>query len=196
MTFALLAIAAGLTTAHAAGADNVRLVRIDNGPNTLKIRGQEALVFRAWRENFNAHGFGVITFYLRSKTDGTPARWALIPFLSHGKDGDKDHLELTTSGGADCQLHDFRLLMTPDGREVSVIVADRDMGESYVDTQTVHFDYYTLAENAEGIPGWPPFYFKAVKTVDAKAKYCDVNEAFDKELHLGTSSGVTGNGVD
>jgi hypothetical protein len=48
----------------------------------------------------------------------------------------------------------------------------------------VHFDYYELAQNEDGTPGWPEFYFRAKRTTTAHAQYCDVNDAFEKELHL------------
>jgi hypothetical protein len=189
---AFVMLGACYASARAGDLDGYRVVQINNGMNSLKIRGNEALVFRAWRENYNAHGFDVITFYLRSKADGATAQWGLVPIFSRTNGDEKERLELTASGGADCQLHDFRLLVTPDGKEVRLIVASRDMGESYADDAAVHFDYYALTENSDGTPGRPTFYFKALQSVDAKTVYCDVNEALDKELHLGTSSGSKG----
>ena len=46
-------------------------------------------------------------------------------------------------------------------------------------------DYYKLTRNVQGDVGRPPYYFNFVRTVDARRKYCDVNLAFEEELHLG-----------
>jgi len=191
---ALLALCVGSVSAWAGELDGYKAVPVNNGPNNLHLYGHEILGFRAWRENFNAHGFDIVTLYMRNKVDGKLGAWNLVPIFSRQKDGEKEQFELTISGGADCQLHDFRLLVATDNRPVQLIIARRDLGESYADAATVHFDYYTLAENADGDPGWPSFYFKAQKTMQARVPYCDVNEAFDKELNLGTSSGAGGPG--
>lgn len=39
--------------------------------------------------------------------------------------------------------------------------------------------------NTDGLTGWPSFYFEHSRTVPAKRMYCDVNEAFERELGLG-----------
>ena len=68
-----------------------------------------------------------------------------------------------------------------------IVLADREITKSYADTDTVHFTYYELAKNETGLPGWPALYFKKIKTSVAKGKYCDVNDALNKELHLGVT---------
>ncbi|WP_019360450.1 hypothetical protein [Pseudomonas asplenii] len=83
---------------------NDQLVPINNGMNTLKIFGTNFKVFRAWRENYNAHGFDVVTFY--SSNNDT---WGLVPIFDESRTHEK--LELTAGGGADCRLHDFRMLV-------------------------------------------------------------------------------------
>lgn len=40
-------------------------ISISNGVNRFVLDGREFLAFRAWRENFNAHGFDVVTLYVR-----------------------------------------------------------------------------------------------------------------------------------
>jgi len=44
--------------------------------------------------------------------------------------------------------------------------------------------------NDEGLPGEPPLYFEEKSRANSRQKYCDVNEAFDRELKMGTSSGL------
>jgi hypothetical protein len=181
---------------YAADLDGYKPVPINNGPNTLHLAGHEVLAFRAWRENYNAHGFDVVTLYMRGKGGQGQDLWNLLPAFDETGGNMKEHDHLAVSGGADCELEDFRLLVSPDGKSAELIVANRDMGESYADAAAVHFSYYRLAENADGTVGWPPFYFELQKTVTPKKTYCDVDEAFDKELHLGASSGKGGPGAE
>ncbi|SEI17444.1 hypothetical protein SAMN05216581_3376 [Pseudomonas asplenii] len=164
---------------------NDQLVPINNGMNTLKIFGTNFKVFRAWRENYNAHGFDVVTFY--SSNNDT---WGLVPIFDESRTHEK--LELTAGGGADCRLHDFRMLVSPDGSHAQLLVASRDPGNSYVDLKTVHFVYYELEKNEEALPGAPLFFFEAVKRVESRGAYCDVNDAMNDELHLGAQSGFCG----
>lgn len=172
---------------HAASGDKVVLV--PNGPHPIKLAGKDVLAIRAWRENFNAHGFDTVTLFVN---DG--GLWQVMPVMyppSKGAKGDTDErIEIGASGGADCQLRDFRLVQPAGGKGARLIVGDRDFGESFADDATVHFDYYDLTENTDENVGFPRFYFRHVRRVDAAKKYCDVNEAFDKELHLGPGSGA------
>jgi hypothetical protein len=175
---------------HASELRGYRPVPINNGPNRLRVQGHDMLVFRAWRGNYNAHGFDAVTLYLLDKGDDGRGTWTLVPVFTKKEDDEKEHHEITVSGGADCLLHDFRLLIAADKvHPPMLVIANRDAGASFADPAAVHFEYYELAENVTGTPGWPHFYFKATRSATADAEYCDVNEAFDKELHLGTSSG-------
>ena len=160
-------------------------VPINNGMNTLKIRGTDFQVFRAWRENYNAHGFDVVTFYYRNNDT-----WGLVPLFDDAKASEK--LELTAGGGADCRLHDFRLLVYPDATSAQLLVATRDPGSSYVSSEVVHYVYYDLEKNVDGTPGAPLYAFKATGRSTSKAAYCDVNDAINNELHLGEQSGFCG----
>lgn len=184
----VFACASALVATSAGAAEGADVVRVDNGENRLTLDGQPALALRAWRENYNAHGFDVVTFYVRAKDTGR-ASLQLVPLFQADS---KERYELTASGGADCQLSDFRLVQDSGKRSTRLIVAERDLGPSFADPATVHFTYYELARNADGTPGRPPLYFKAGSKVDSKQTYCDVNDAFDKELHLGRSSGNGG----
>ncbi|WP_157971367.1 hypothetical protein [Dyella sp. C9] len=172
-------------------SDNT-VIPINNGMNRLTLDGEEAVAFRAWRENFNAHGFDVISFYVRDKADDGASTWNLVPIFGSYENKDASERDLlTVGGGADCKLHDFRLVQSDGHGPMRLIVADRDLGASYADAATVHFSYFELAKNEDGVPGWPPLYFKLKKTTLAAQKYCDVDEALDTELHI-SSSGPSG----
>lgn len=181
--------------AYAAPAtESARVIPVNNGITALKLQGQRAMAVRAWRENFNAHGFDVVTLYMQ---DGgaKPGAWNIVPVFDHDS-ARPEHLEIVVSGGADCLLRDFRLVSTADGKSTSLVTATREMGESYADPAKVRFDYYVLTSNDEGSAGRPRMYFEWKKSRVASRPYCDVNEAFRDELHLGPSSGQGGAGTD
>jgi len=151
--------------------------------------GTRGTVVLGWRENFNAHGFGVATFYLSSpkgQTRGfqTGTKLGLVTVLDDVKNS-KEALTVTTSGGADCVLHDFRLLVSSQHKPSLLILADRTMGDSYVEENNVGFKIYTLRQNTEQMPGPPTYYFDLTDQFNAKRTYCDVERAFYDELGIG-----------
>jgi hypothetical protein len=101
---------------HATELVGYRPVPINNGPNKLRVQEHELLIFRAWRGNYNAHGFDIVTLYLHDKGDDGEGTWTLVPVLTRQDDGEKERYEVTVGGGADCLLHDFRLLTADDAR--------------------------------------------------------------------------------
>ncbi|HMF96135.1 MAG TPA: hypothetical protein VKE96_17650 [Vicinamibacterales bacterium] len=160
-------------------------VPLENGPNEVDIDGdgRQDLVFAAWRDNGNAHGYGLITFYRRG-----PARdmtWELVPFFDTKPAGEDS---FHTIHGADCQLRGIAVVRrSASAREpITVIVGDREFGRSFADSASVRFVVYSVATNPDSTPGWPPVYFKAERTITSKSKYCDVNEAFVQELGIRT----------
>jgi hypothetical protein len=191
--FALLAVVASSTVA-AEGA-GLKVVPVDNGINQLTLLGEPAMAVRAWRENYNAHGFDVVSFYVRDKATGEKAFWNIVPVFGQAAKGElSERLEITVGGGADCVLHDFRLLRSDDDKRVMLVVAQRDMGDSFADPAAVHFTWYDLSKNEDEAPGEPWLYFKQTRVTQATKPYCDVEEALDKELHLGSTGGKGGPG--
>jgi len=181
--------------ATASEGNGLTVIPVDNGVNTLTLLGEPAMVVRAWRENYNAHGFDVVSFYARDKASGEKAYWNVIPvFAQASRDALSERLEITVGGGADCVLHDFRLLRSNDDKRVMLVVAQRDMGDSFADPATVHFTWYDLAKNEDEAPGEPWLSFRQTRVTQATKTYCDVEEAFDKELHLGATGGKGGPG--
>ena len=53
-----------------------------------------------WRENFNAHGFDIITFYVRVESVVPSDHWQLVPFFDER--GVPEKSSYTTEMGADC----------------------------------------------------------------------------------------------
>ncbi len=157
------------------------VVKLHRGLNNLDLGFAERKfsVAIAHRENFNAHSFEVVTVYLRS---GDASRGLdILGFW------DKNHedLTLTVSGGADCLLHDFRLLESVRGAAPMLVVADRRLLTSYANNEPVSFRFYVLKQNTDGLAGEPAYWFDLVETQTSKAAYCDVGAALSRELGLG-----------
>jgi hypothetical protein len=185
----LIAILAGLTVlfgipgANAASLlDNYTVVKLDYGENRVDFNndGIPDLVVMGHRENFNAHDYDVISFYANEPSN-EQRRLAIVPMF----DQDKESVTLAAAGGADCRLHDFRLLRPKHGNQSLLIVADRKMSDSFFEENTVNFSYFKLERNSMESVGWPYLYFNLGEVRQAKAKYCDVNQAFRSELGLG-----------
>lgn len=170
---------------HAASLSDAKVVMIRNGINDVRLNGRHFTIVSGWRENYNAHGFTVTTIYTEVASNSGKTLLQMVPVFEEADlKGQKETLELTTSGGADCTLHSFRLFVPKDGATVMLVVADRDYGDSFVDTQPVHFEFYRLAENTDGMMGRPRFYFTFDHRLDASKPYCDTDKALKVELGL------------
>lgn len=174
----------GFTQSGMAEPPYTNPVKLEFAANSVDFTGDGVadLVMLSHRENFNAHSFDVASFYvLVEAEDGHPRQWNIVPVMAK----DKEKLEVIVSGGADCVLHDFRLLAGSRTTPAALILADRDMGNSYADRGTVTFTYYTLASNTEGDPGSPRYSFEQSRVTTSKGRYCDVGKAFQRELGIG-----------
>lgn len=184
----LAALTVGAGSSMAAEQNPMPVVAIKNGINRFVLDGKEFMAVRALRENFNAHDFDVVTLYVHDADT-----WKLVPlFGDYADNKGAEHDLLTVSGGSDCVLHDFRLLPGSATHSPEIVVADRELGRSFADSNPVHFTYFELTKNEDGVPGWPALYFKMQKSSVAKSTYCDVNEALDNELHRGSEGHVGG----
>jgi hypothetical protein len=181
--------ALALMTGHAAAADfsSYKAVKIVYGMNTIDFGppATHGTVILGWRENFNAHGFGVAIFYLNNQKGPVSGlqsddRLGLVSVW----DGRQEELTVRISGSADCVLHDFRLLISNEHKPSLLVLADRQMGETFIDQETVTFKIYTLKQNKEQMPGAPTYFFDLTEQRTAKRKYCDVENAFRDELGL------------
>jgi hypothetical protein len=83
-----------------------------------------------------------------------------------------------TTNGADCVLADGRLVTIAGVRAPLLVWAERTTGQSFADEQPVTFTIYRLTnDDLEDRR-----VFRKVKSLTTSAKYCDVGEAFGKEL--------------
>jgi hypothetical protein len=102
-----------LNNARALELATYQVVDLAYGVNLVDFGpiGTRGTVVLGWRENFNAQGFGVATFYLtgpKGQTRGfqTDPMLGLVTVWDDVKNS-KEALTVATSGGADCVLHDF-----------------------------------------------------------------------------------------
>ena len=171
-----------IACASAVGPEEV--VKITYGITKVDLTGEgyDAFVVFGRRENFNAHGFDVLSMYINASLDkGALPIWNIVPIFN----GEKEQLELMASGGADGLLYDFRLLRDSKKHGIRLITATRAFGETYADENDVTFDYYELKRNSEGLVGEPIYYFEKSSSSKAKKRYSDVGAAFKDELGLG-----------
>jgi len=176
---------------HAGRTGSPRVVRLHDGRNLLDILGNggQGAVEVAARENFNAHGHHVALFLVDAprypRQGKSSTAWQVVPFFGvHGDSLAVDELFGTTEG-ADCTLRDLRVIAGGGGRPVTVVIGERDFGASYADSAAVQFRYYELHVNREETVGYPTYWFAPARVVLAKGRYCDVDDAFDRELGLG-----------
>lgn len=168
-----------------------KVIPLSNGITTLDITGQqsEGMAILAHRENFNAHGFDVLSLYIKTVYEVSQKTiWSIIPVFD-GDEDSKDFKERPTinvGGGADCFLHDFRLVRDSESGPLRLIIAERLLAnEGYAGTSTVTFSFYELRYNQGNSIGRPVYYFERTGQSKAKRKYCDVEEAFKQELGFG-----------
>jgi hypothetical protein len=185
---AILAAWSAPVPASGAGAPGSAVVPVENGMHRIMLGKQAVMVLRAHRENYNVHSFDLVSFYVMDGS-GSRGRMDLIPLFNDDQAKVRERTDVTITGGADCLLQDFRLLQ-PDGvQPARLVVAERDFGDSYAADATVRFTYFRLARNDDELEGFPQLYFKFQKRAISRQKYCDVNDAFDRELKMGKSSG-------
>jgi hypothetical protein len=179
---AVVALVLAASPASAIDLHDYAVVKVHRGINhiDLGVRGQHATVVVGHRDNFNAHSVDVTSVYLSARS---PAAGLGIVGVWNDL---QESLYLTTSGGADCLLHDFRLLRSPTGAPPALVVADRPLrpGDTFGSNAPVAFEFYVLMHNDIGLPGQPAYWFKLVETRNTQAEYCDVGAALFRELGL------------
>jgi len=168
------------------------VIPLHRGMNTVNagLDGQSASVVIGHRENFNAHSFNVVTFYLTptgAQTDSAnpwPELNIVGLFDTHPDGTHTESQFVTVGGGADCVVRDFRLLRSATGQPPALVIASRPVIHSYADPDPVTFSFYRLMQNVQEDAGEPKYWFKLVETRPAQKQYCDVGDALSHELGL------------
>ena len=175
------------TTLASASTDfgDFTVVSLKSGANSIDLNGdgKPDVVFDAWRDNGNAHGFEVITFYL-ADPDQT-GQWRLLPLYDSTMRHERDFYR--TFMGADCVLEDLVVVRSKANPHApaELVLGSRQMGQSFVDSMPVTFTVYQFVSDSEATVGSPPYYFRATRVIRGRHRYCDINDAFEHELGLG-----------
>ncbi len=179
-------------------ADSSAVIPVHAGQNAVDLlgTGRPGAIDVADRENYNAHGHHLALFQVRAPRYADDPKsadeWQLVPFFASDTAAAEEIFH--TVEGADCILRDLRILRGRAGRPVTVVIAERALGGSYADSEAVQFQFYELRTNASGVVGYPSYYFERTRVVEARRSYCDVDDAFDRELHLGRAGLVRWDG--
>ncbi|MFL6536557.1 MAG: hypothetical protein ACJ8JD_00045 [Chthoniobacterales bacterium] len=160
------------------------LLPLKNGVTNVALGDNRLMVMLAHRENFNAHSYETASFYIQTTAaESDPQQWQIIA-IETKRENERWMNAIDVSGGADCQLHTFRLLIDSASKSVYLLCADRAPGKSYADEEAVTFTIYELRFNANGDIGPSVAFFRQLRSDKAKKKYCDVDEALKAELDL------------
>lgn len=152
-------------------------------------RGHPGEIVYAWRENMNAHSYGMFSV-LMLRPDTTDD-WNLVTFETHEeqrKGGSE--IDSVTDNPFDGEqiIASVRFVkaMWKDQPATIAITAARDTSKSmsFVDSGRVEFSIYRLVANEDGIIGWPFYYFDRVEHFKTIKQYCNADLALAKELHL------------
>ena len=167
---------------------NMEVVPLAIGPNAIDLDGDGTpdMVFQAWRDNGNAHGFNTITFYL-SRSSG--AQWLLVPLFDQALRKERDFYR--DFRGADCVLEAMTIVRSKTAAHtpVELVLGSREIGDSFADSMPVTFTVYELVSDTMPNVGEPEVYFRAARSFRGRRRYCDINDAFEKELGLGHYDG-------
>ena len=165
-------------------AGRAELLSLKNGINNFAVGDSRLMVVLAHRENFNAHSYETASFYIQTAAaESDPQQWQIVPIEMKGEN-QRWVNAVDISGGADCQLHTFRMLIEHGTNAVYLLCADRAAGHSYAYEETVTFTIYHLTFNVNGDVGPSAAFFHEVRSEQAKKKYCDVDEALKAEFRL------------
>jgi len=158
-------------------------VKLKNGINYLDINGdgKQDIIMKGYRGNITAHSFSVYSIYVYKKLErGDLCEWQIVSLGGGGGLGGDDISKyvISTHQGADCDLRDIRLARFNKNSPYYLVIADRPIGESYIDSQKVKFTFYKLIY----LEDESRFVYEKDKELFSKNKYCDVTEAFAREL--------------
>jgi hypothetical protein len=164
--------------------NTIESIKIKNGINYIDLNGdgKKDMVISGYRGNISAHSFSIYSFYVYKKLDygEIPPEWQIVSIGGGGGFAGDDirKYAISTHQGADCVLRDIRLARFKKGASYYLVIADRPIGQSYTDSVNIKFMFYRLIYDEEE----SRFIYEKVKEMDSRDKYCDVTEAFEKEL--------------
>jgi hypothetical protein len=189
---ASLAPVVATASARAQGAERrLVVVQLYNGFNVVDLLGggSRGQVVVSRREHFDGTGYSTALFQVRAPVDvadtTSATEWRVIPFFGPDERvGGDDLFRSAESDG--CASVDLRGVRIGVGRPVQLVVARRALGATPAEPTAVRFEFYELRANVERVPATPQWYFQRVRGERSRGRYCDVNDAFARELGVGT----------
>lgn len=194
----LMAFAASLAPAVAAGSVHAQsaerrlvVVQLYNGFNVVDLLGggSRGQIVVSRREHADGTGYGTALFQVRAPVDvadsTSATEWQVIPFFGPDERVGGDDLFHSVEAGG-CASADLRVVRVGRASAVQVVVARRALGATATEPTAVRFEFYEMRVNADRVPATPPWFFQRVRGERSRERYCDVNDAFARELGLGT----------
>jgi hypothetical protein len=194
----LVACAASLAPALAAASARAQaaerrlvVVQLYNGINVVDLLGggSRGQIVVSRREHADGTGYSTALFQVRAPADAgdstSAAAWQVLPFFGPDERVGGDDLFRTVEAGG-CASADLRVVRIGAGRPVQVVVARRAPGATPAEPTAVRFEFYEMRTNAERTPATPRWFFQRVRGERSRERYCDVNDAFARELGVGT----------
>lgn len=172
MIFGLVSVFFSLISFVNAGTNEQKIIVPSAYITPIKIGVMEVSVFYGLIDSNNAHPVGVVGFFVPTlkgpaKQIAFEVNDEYVPFLN-------------MTQGADCTTSSVRIVSSLDS--LKVVYATRKGG--WLDSNQVDFSVFELTESKNEVPGVPNFYFKQVKKIGSKKRYCDVNDALNFEDKL------------
>jgi hypothetical protein len=181
-------------TLPAQGASGQRrfiVVQLYNGFNVVDLLGggSRGQVVVSRRDHADGTGYSTALFQVRALVDAadttSATAWQVLPVFGPDEHVGGDDLFRSVEAGG-CASVDLRVVRIGAGRPVQVVVARRALGATPAAPTPVRFEFYELRTNAEHVPATPRWYFQRVRGERTRERYCDVNDAFARELGIGT----------
>jgi hypothetical protein len=188
-----------LLTAASAGASEpgydlsgAMPIRLGHGVNSISNfddAGHPAQIIYAWRENMNAHGYGIYSVLM--PRPGTRKDWTLVTFETHEPDanqGSEDEALYDSPFDDEQAIASVRFVrMRGTGKAATLAVtARRDLSnvKSFADAAPVKFSIFKLVANEGAMQGWRHYYFDRVEHFTSDKPYCNSDMALTQVLHL------------
>ncbi len=172
-----------------------RIIRIAHGVSDISlgkgVARQEFKIAR-WYSPYNGTFSGSTYQFLFREVDKSTGKvtWGGIPVKWHSSPEHQHPINpnyLETMGSFDireCNTQDVRLMVMAkgEGQELLLLHAQRVYGDSIVLPNIVEFSLYVFVHDKAAKRGKPRYFFEPKVNFESEGTYCDVNEAFEKEL--------------
>ena len=142
--------------------------------------GRDGLIVQGWRENGNAHGFGVFMVLLPVGADGTGLDVVTFP----PNDEDVSITDSPHTGEDYVRSVRFARAMLDGRRQTVVFVATRTLADSIPAPSRTLIQVLVLDHRSEDEAIGPPDFFREAARFQTNRLYCNADSALAAELHV------------